>query len=68
MSCCHGDRIYFSPKIIPNPQVIEKHGRDVYMDQIRLNYVLEQGYTAGIAEIPKEITPKNRIIWGRNTR
>lgn len=68
MTCCHNDRIYFSPRKLPSPEIIEREGRDSYLDLVRLSYILEQGYQAGIFEIPKEITPKNRIIWGKEKK
>ncbi|MBT6773872.1 methyltransferase [Candidatus Woesearchaeota archaeon] len=65
MSCCHGDKQYFSPREIPDVNLVDKLGRDHYADLLRLNYVSEIGYTAGIFEISEDITPKNRIIWGK---
>jgi len=65
MSCCHSDQIYFCPQNMPSSKLLNIMGRDEYLDQIRLSYILEQKYQAGIAKIEPGITPKNRIIWGK---
>jgi len=65
MSCCHGDRQYFTPANMPDESLVDKLGRDHYMDLVRRNYVAEKGYNTGIFEVPEELTPKNRIIWGK---
>ncbi len=66
MSCCHGDRVYFTPQELPSNKIVEERGRDYHQDMLRLQFIREQDYLAGIYEIPAEITPKNRIIWGIN--
>ena len=66
MSCCHGDKIYFTPQELPSNKIVEERGRDYYQDMLRLQFIRERDYIEGIYEIPAEITPKNRIIWGVN--
>ena len=64
MTCCHGDRQYFSPRERPDHWLALDLGRDHYADLLRVAYVREQGYDSGIEFIDERITPKNRIIWG----
>jgi len=64
LSCCHSDKIYFTPKYFPPATLIREHGRGQYLDRVRLNYIREQGLKGGISKINPRITPKNRIMWG----
>lgn len=68
MTCCHGDRQYFSPKDRPDHWLALQLGRDHYADLLRAAYVSEQGYDSGIEFIDEAITPKNRIVWGSKAR
>lgn len=64
ISCCHSDRIYFSPKEPVHAEMAETKGRDYYQDLIRVQFIKEQGYLAGMTTIGIN-SPKNRIIWGK---
>lgn len=65
LTCCHSDKHLFNPKNKPNPWLALELGRDYYLDLCRLAYVNENFAYCGMDFINKDITPKNRIIWGK---
>ncbi len=68
MSCCHNDKVYFSPMTWPDNRIALMQGRDVFVDHVRMYHARESGYESGIETIDPNITKKNRIIWGRYIR
>jgi len=63
MPCCHKD---IPPYFILSDMPLKDCSVRLFHDRVRLRYIREQGFTAHYLNIPRRISPYNRIIIGVN--
>jgi len=65
MPCCHENQFAgYSLKNPPDSRLLMYPERSDYFDLVRLQYMRENGYACDLFEIPRKITPKNKVLIG----